>query len=409
MNDQLQPPSDRALEEQTRAGSDAAWNELRARHAHAIEALARTRVPRGAGAATTAVFDELRRGIVDPAPSELPDRPIRPRAIGLLTGGDYGPALNPPTPAGAEPGDGAPADDELVGLATAFGRLPTPWQAVLWHRWVEQAPAAELTAMLGRPAAEIVALEGTARRGLVDAHAEVMLAADPDARCVPVIALLGAYRRGTLPDAQRRAVVAHLGVPERGCDACRRRLETIDDLPAILPAAVAPGLVGMGLDRYRHVIGAGALAIGAAALATRRSDRSRRRARIGAIAAIILALLGAALFVREPFGDLDSDLADLLDDLTSTTEPSTTTPGATTPDGSTPDALANRIELVFPGVPQGAVYVPGGRALNLRIALSTPAAVYAGATGTVDAAITNDDSQDASSCDRPRGCRSTVW
>ncbi len=260
--------------------------------------------------------------------------------------------------------------------------------------------------MLGRPAAEIVALEGTARRGLVDAHAEVMLAAGPDAGCAPVIPLLGAYRRGTLPDAQRRAVEAHLGAPVDGCDACHRRLDTIDRLPAIVPIAVAPGLVGVAVDRYRHIIGAGLLAIGAAALATRRSDRSRRRARIGAIAAIILALLGAALFVREPFGDLDSDLADLLEDVTSTTDPSSSpsttpdgsTPGGTTPDGSTPGSgnLPNRIELVFPGVPQGAVYVPGGRALNLGVSLSTPAAVYVGATGTVDAAITNNDSQDAS-------------
>jgi hypothetical protein len=120
-------------------------------------------------------------------------------------------------------------------------------------------------------------------------------------------------------------------------------------------------------------------------------------ARVGAIVAVVLALLGAAFFVREPFGDLDSELADLLERATSTTEP--TDPGSTStvPGGSpTPDALANRIELVFPGAPQGAVYVPGGRALNLGISLSTPAPVYAGATGTIDTAITNNDTEDAS-------------
>ncbi len=72
MNDHLQPPSDLALEDQTRAGSDAAWDELRARHVGAIEALARTRTTRGAAAATDSVFVELRRRIVDPVPPESP-------------------------------------------------------------------------------------------------------------------------------------------------------------------------------------------------------------------------------------------------------------------------------------------------------------------------------------------------
>src|SRR5690606_14255535 len=49
------------------------------------------------------------------------------------------------------------------------------------------------------------------------------------------------------------------------------------------------------------------------------------------------------------------------------------------------------IELIFPGDRQGAVYVPGGRALNLSVDLSTPGPVLAGATGTIDADITNND------------------
>ncbi len=425
MSDHLQPPSDLALEAQTRAGSEAAWNELRARHVDAIEALARSRTHRGAAATTESVFDELRRQLVAAEPSERPDQPvdgdpipirpraIRPRAIGLLTGGTYGPAWSPPAPSdtAADPaldpdsgsGPGSDADRvELVELAAAFRRLPTVWQAVLWHRWVERAPAAELTAILGRPAAEVVALEQTARRGLVDAYAEVMLAGTPAAACVPVIGLLGAHRRGALPDAQRRIVDDHLGSDAAGatvdgCDACHRRLATIDRLPDLVPVAVVPGLVGVDADRYRQLIGAGVLAIGTAALATRRSDRGRQRARVGAVAAIVLALLAAAFFVREPFGDLDSELADLLDQVTSTTTPTpiptTTSPGSTDPAGG---ALPNRIELIFPGAPQGAVYVPGGRALDLGISLSTPGPVYAGATGTIDAAITNNDSEDAS-------------
>lgn len=410
MPDQLQPPSDVALEEQTRAGSDAAWAELRARHLDAVDSVARSRDLRGRATTATSTtaaeaFRELRNQLDDPPTSDRPPRPIRPRAIGLLTGGDYGPGWSPPSPSspsteadGEARADAAGTDVHLVQLATAFGRLPTIWQTVLWHRWVEQAPAAELTAMLGRRPADVVALEQTARRGLVDLHAEVMLAEGPAVECVPVIPLLGAFRRNALPDAQRRTVLAHVGLPGDGCDACQRRLDTIDRLPVVLPIAIVPGLVGTDVDRYRQLIGAGVLAMGTAGLAALRSERNRRRARVGAAAAIVLALLAAALFVREPFGDLDSELADLL--ATTTTEPTGSPPGAptTTPGTATPGQgeLPNRIELVFPGVPQGAVYVPGGRALDLGISLSAPAPVFAGATGTIDAAITNNDSQDAS-------------
>ena len=167
------------------------------------------------------MFEELRAGIVAPQqrPDGQPHPPIRPRAVGLLTGGAYGPAWNEPVPPESDTMPQAdqrstelPDRDELVVLAAAFGRLPALWQAVLWHRWVERAPAAELTAILGRPAADVVTLEQTAHRGLVDAYAEVTLGADPgpDPLCVPVIPQLGAYRRGTLPDTQRRVVDAQL-------------------------------------------------------------------------------------------------------------------------------------------------------------------------------------------------------
>ena len=409
MNDHLQLPSDVALEERARAGSEAAWTELRDRHRGAIESLARSRSLPRAQRSVDAVFDVALEEIVtgEQRPGEQPQPPIRPRAIALLTGGAYGPVWNPRTPshseqaARADPSRTEPTDrHELTDLATAFGRLPSLWQAVLWHRWVERAPAAELTTILGRPAADVVALEHTAYRGLADGYAAVAATAEPgpDPQCIPVIPLLGAYRRGTLPDAQRRAVEVHLegtGASSAGCAACGRRLELIDRLADLTPVAITPGLVGVDAMRYRELIGVGVGAIGAAVLATRRSDRDRRLARVGAVSAVVLALLAAAFFVREPFGDLETELADLLDRATSTTEPSATTtvPGGSAP---TPEALPNRIELIFPGAPQGAVYVPGGRALNLGLALSAPAPVYGGATGTIDAAITNNDTEDTS-------------
>jgi hypothetical protein len=399
MNDQLQLPSDQALVEQTRAGSEEAWTELRSRHVDAVRALARSRTHRRSKGSVDAVFDRLRQDIATNGPQPDDDRsaPVRPRAIGLLTGGAYGPVWNPPTIDGEredEPATASPADgSDLVDLATAFGGLPTVWQAVLWHRWVERAPAAELTAILGRRAADVVALEQTARRGLADGYAEVVLSATPgpEPLCTPVIPLLGAQRRGTLPGAQHRVVDDHVA----SCDACRRRLDLLDRLDELVPIAIVPGLIGVDVDRYRGLIGAGAVVMGASALSRRRSEQGRRLARVGAVAAVVIALLAVAFFVREPFGVLDSELADLLERASSTTEPatSTTVPGATE---TLPDTLPNRIELVFPGSPQGAVYVPGGRAFDLGLSLSSPAPFYAGATGTVDLAITNNDSQDAS-------------
>jgi len=443
MTDHVPIPSDHELVSRTRNGSEAAWDELRARHVDAIRSLARSRRRHHSRRATEDVFAQLRSDIVDdvsgdPAPGGpalgaeggaiAPPMPTRPNAISLLTGGSYGPVWDSPTPEPSpeqEPGIEQHGNDdavedverrELFDLAAAFAGLPTVWQAALWHRWVEHAPAAELTAILGRSPSDVVALEQTARRGLVEAYAEVVLAGipAPDRRCVPIVSQLGAYRRGTLSDMQRRTVDAHLaGSSEAApCEACRRRVDLVDHLAAVVPAAIVPGLTGLAVDRYRAVIGAGGLAVGASALAARRGDVGRQLARVGAAAVVVLALLAAALFVREPFGDFDAELADLLDRASTTSPGSSTTvpdPPTTVPDPSntTPitvpggseipsNGLSNRIELIFPGALQGAVYVPGGRAPNLAISLSSPAPVFAGATGTIDADITNNDTEDAS-------------
>ena len=440
MTDHVPIPSDPELIAQTRGGSDAAWDELQARHVDAIRSLARSQRRRHSRRATEAVFTQLRSDIVDdvggdPAPGGpalgaggeaiAPPMPMRPNAISILTGGSYGPVWDSPTPTPTpeatrelEPDSTQHGTDddvegaerrELYDVAAAFARLPTVWQAVLWHRWVELAPAAESTAILGRSPSDVVALEQTARRGLVEAYSEVVLAGTPapDQRCVSIISQLGAHRRGTLPDMARRTVDAHLaGSSEMApCEACRRRVDFVDHLAAVVPVAIVPGLTGLAADRYRAVIGAGGLAVGASALAARRGDVGRQLARVGAAAVVVLALVAAALFVREPFGDFDAELADLLDRASTTIpgpsstvpDPSNTTP-TTDPGGTTTPStgLPNRIELVFPAALQGAVYVPGGRAPNLAISLSSPAPVFAGATGTIDADITNNDTEDAS-------------
>ncbi len=406
MTDIPQPPSDRVLMIEARAGSDAAWNELRARHLAPVEALARALgTPRGSAEAAFATLrDEITSGSIgadiesgDPAVPAI--RALRPRAIGLLTGGTYGPVISEAAdePAHESAHDG-PDERELADVAAAFSMLPAAWQTVLWHRSVELAPAAGLTVMLGRSAADVVALEGSAMRGLFESYTAVVATGTPtiDALCIPIVSMLGAHQRGTLPANQRRRVDDHLA----SCADCRHRLGLIDRLPTLLPLAIVPALAGVDVERYRGAIGAGVAAVGASALAARRSDRTRRLTRVGAVAAVVIAVLAAAFFIREPLGNLNSQLADLLENTTTTTlAPGTSLPGSSTdPGGSVAadGALPNRIELVFPGAPQGAVYVPGGRALNLSISLSTPAPVFAGATGTVDVLLTNNDTEDAS-------------
>ncbi|MGB7877541.1 MAG: hypothetical protein WBL31_02180 [Ilumatobacteraceae bacterium] len=435
MAEPFQLPSDRELVAATRAGSDQAWGELGSRHRDAVAAVARARDRRGADQAAdealAALREEIRNDSVDAASTDFAVRAVRPRALVCLTGGTYAPTaaetstavdqpssstVRPARTGGEEPDASMPAADtgaDLAVLAVAFGRLSEPWQTVLWHRLVESEPAASLTAMLGRSPTEVIALESSAERGLFDAYTAVELETDGavSGECRPIVALLPGYHRGTLADAQRRQVAAHLGAEGgatrrgdggrgeargdsgagNGCADCRRRLALPEAFGVALPLAVVPGVTGLSVVRYREALGVGVVAIGVSALAAQRSQRANRWARLGAAAVIIIALLGAALLIRSPFDDLDGRIADLIEQSTTTVPPGdggvVTIPPVDTTDTS---ALPSRIELLFPGVPQGVVYVPGGPALSLGLNLSAPAPVYRGGTGTIDLGITNE-------------------
>ena len=133
----------------------------------------------------------------------------------------------------------------------------------------------------------------------------------------PIVALLPGYNRGTLADAQRRLVSAHLlgegGEPGRGggdvdpvgdqggdrggdsgarsgCTDCRRRLALPDAFDAELPLAVVPGLTGLSVERYREALGVVVGVLGMSALAAQRSQRANRWARLGAAMAVVIAV-----------------------------------------------------------------------------------------------------------------------
>lgn len=412
MNSPSPISSDRALVDAARHGSEAAWTEFSARHLGAVIAVADTEgrnAAARAGAAMTWLRAELTAESSVPLAEDAPGvRALRARAIGALTHGTYGPGDRRADERGEA--SATTSYEQWSMLAVAFSHLHEAWQTVLWHRHVENAPTAEVAVLLGRSATAVIALQQTAERGLFDAYCAVALESDLAPECRPVVSQLGAYRRGTLPDAQARAIDAHIGssrapagtvessvapVAEAdGCADCRYRLALADGLGGEVPAAIVPSLTGLDAASYRRAIGARGAIVGASALAARRTDRANRAARIVGAAAVVLAVLAAAFLIRAPFTGLQPQLAEIIERST----PSTTMPGLGSPNGTTPEAsgLPSRIEFVFPDSPQGAVYVPGGRPLDLSISLAAPGPVFAGGTGTIDAGLTNNDTVRAS-------------
>lgn len=155
-------PSDRQLFAAVRRGSDAAWSELLARHSRSLRKLLGTRRDRR-------VFDRALEGLREQmvsvpvgAEGEPAVRSFRPLVLVTVFGGGYGPRGH-----GVDSVDAAGDGAEL--LATAFARLPEPWQTVLWHRIVEGLADDEIAPLVGRPTTEVGTLVATARRGLADA------------------------------------------------------------------------------------------------------------------------------------------------------------------------------------------------------------------------------------------------
>ena len=147
-------PSDRELAAATQRGDAAAWAELTRRHAGPVR-----RFATGSGIPDYRVEEAFARVKASLAhqetnPTEPALRATRLRLLHAVAGTDTGPAA---------------ADERtLTTIATAFGQLPEDWQAVLWHRCVDRAPAVEATVMLARSTAEVLALEQTATRGLFE-------------------------------------------------------------------------------------------------------------------------------------------------------------------------------------------------------------------------------------------------
>lgn len=430
-------PSDRQLVGAVRDGSDAAWNELMGRHESPVRSMLSSRRDRKSLVQRLADLRDTIESEDDLLEGDPAIRAFRPRALAALSGGTYG-----PSPHSADSSDDQPplaefetTDEDL--LATAFARLPEPWQTVLWHSHVEQLTAAEISPLVGRTTNDVAELINTAERGLVDAFLVEYIAVGPlPSECERVIAMLGGHVRGTLPPHDQRIVDRHFADDESSiasgsmaggavastagdqspfappaarrhtADDSRRLVGVIASLGTIVPAAIAPGVTGLSVEAHRHALGTSNRTFGSAGLVAARSDRFRLVATFGAVAAVVIALAGAAYLVRQPF---DNDGTILTTDPgTSPTVPAPATtvageePTSTPPPTTVAEVAPTTTVLDLRPAPTGPssdvelVVSDGLRAIGLRqavpdlvVEVSTPAPVYAGGTGTIDIAVTN--------------------
>jgi hypothetical protein len=423
MNETPPLPSDRQLVDAARSGHDAAWNELVERHEAAVRSVVPQRGRSGRRIVSQSL-DELRRSLNDQTPAEGEEaiRAFRPRAIAAVTGGMYG------------PGSVDPAvdriDDDRQLLATAFARLPEPWQTVIWHSHVERLKAAEVSPLVGRTVNEVTELLSTAERGLTDAYLlEYLEAGNFDDESAELIPLLSGYVRSALPALEQRRVQTHLeddvaghvaadGVRHHGADDSRRLIEVASTLPEALPPAIAPGITGLSLEAHRAALGTASRSFGAAQLSADRSDRVRRAVVVGSAVAVVLALVAVAYLVRQPFDNDDVDTSPTTDDvdISPTTDASGTDPGTSTSitdpqdagdagdsggDSGDDSAIPPTTALDLRPTPTGPVNEIGliivddaavgfAPALDgVTASITAPAPILAGGTGTLDIVVAN--------------------
>ncbi len=392
-------PSDRQLVDAARHGHDAAWQELMERHRGSILVVLGAR-RRSARLHATDRIEDLRKGLTDADPREREGaeaiRAFRPRAIAEVTGGTFGPAA-------ASQVD----DDPQVLLARAFGRLPEPWQAVLWHSHVEQLSAAEVSPLVGRATSDVTDLVATAERGLVDAYAlEVLEACEVDDETAAVIPMLGGYVRDALPPHDQRRVERRLAAAAddpapSGATLVSDMLTLVRRLPDVLPDAVAPGLTGLSVAEHRERLGTTDRSFGTATLFANRSDRARRAIVLGSVAAVVLALVGVASLARqssdEPLG-APTSAQPVEDPTTPSTPPTSDEPGNSGFDPTVPETteLDLRPDVSEPMNTVELIFDEGIRAVGLQTTpppliavVTSPAPVFAGGTGTLDIAVTN--------------------
>lgn len=216
---------DRALLARLRAGEDAAFGELFARHSSAVRRLAfglasdRAEAEDITAEAFFRVLQAIRRGSgpVDNVRGYLLIVARRVAWEWRVRHRDVPVSEEELTNhAGASPDDnGASTERNLI--TRAFTSLPERWRRVLWKVEVEGERPAVVALNFGLSPNATAALARRARQGLRAAYLQAHLAADrSSAGCRSVLEKLGAYTAGSITGTERRRIRAHLV----GCASC---------------------------------------------------------------------------------------------------------------------------------------------------------------------------------------------
>lgn len=209
----------------------------------------------------------------------------------------------------------------------AFDSLPERWQRVLWFTEVEARPANALVPDLSSAASAVAALAYRAREGLRQAYLAVHLSVAVAADCQPIVPKLPAYIREALPPEDDVTVAIHLDT----CVDCRTRRYELLLLVSNLRSVLAPALLGYraGTPAATRPVAARAVAsaAGGAAVAAGRAATSalaamtaigglpQRLIKVAATAAVailaVAALAWAASSALAPTPSADAASGDL--------------------------------------------------------------------------------------------------
>lgn len=252
------PRTDTTLLQLVRAGDDAAFGELFARHAAAVRGYALRCCADVADAEDMAaeaffrVFQAVRRGA---GPDGNPraylftvvrrlaaERSMRCRDVPVSDD-----ELRHQVDDRSEPAPASRVDLQLI--AHAFRTLPRRWKAVLWRIEVEGEPPATAAPHFGLSANATAALARRARQGLRAAYLQAHLGSTGgDTGCRAVVAKLGAFTAGQVSGAEADRIRLHLA----GCPECADRHAELVDVCAGLrrhAGALVP-LAGTGTGHH---------------------------------------------------------------------------------------------------------------------------------------------------------------
>ncbi|HEU5473193.1 MAG TPA: sigma-70 family RNA polymerase sigma factor [Actinophytocola sp.] len=267
--------ADRVLLRRLRAGEDAAFGELFARHSAAVRRLAfglvndRVEAEDLTAEAFFRVLLAIRRGagpvenvrgyllivtrrVAWEWHSRRRDVPVSDEELRYRVG--------------AGPDTSGQATEKNL-ITRAFTSLPERWRSVLWKVEVEGERPAVVATNFGLSANATAALARRARQGLRAAYLQAHLAVDRGSTgCRCVLEKLGAYTAGSIKGSERRRIRAHLA----GCANCAAMHAELHEVcsglrsHAALVAVPVAALAGLGAT-FKSVLASAKVQVGLAA------------------------------------------------------------------------------------------------------------------------------------------------